>query len=39
MEAKAERGARTRALYERLLAPVARQVDARLADEAQSRAI
>ena len=36
MEAKAERGARTRALYERLLAPVARQVDARLADEAQS---
>ena len=36
MEADAERGARTRALYERLLAPVARQVDARLADEAHS---
>ena len=36
MEADAERGARTRALYERLLAPVARQVDAKLADEAHS---
>ncbi len=36
MEADAERGARTRALYEQLLAPVARQVDARLADEAHN---
>jgi len=34
--AEAARGARTRALYEQLLAPVARQVDVRLADEAQS---
>ncbi len=34
MEADEERGARTRALYEQLLAPVARQIDARLADEA-----
>ncbi len=36
MEADEERGARTRALYEQLLAPVARQVDARLVDEAHS---
>ncbi len=32
--AETERGARTRALYEQLLAPVARQVDVKLADEA-----
>lgn len=32
--AETERGARTRALYEHRLAPVARQVDARLVDEA-----
>lgn len=36
MEADEERGARTRALYERLLAPVARRVDTRLADEAHN---
>ena len=35
-DAETERGARTRALYDQLLAPVARQVDMKLADEAHN---